>query len=217
MSPGPPGAPHADGGPTPGGDAQPRTQGAHPRRGRTALAMGGTQLGRGRAAQGMGGLHPWRGCSALSRGSPIAGGARRARAKLTVAGHANQQALLEAALLAAVAVDADDGAVLVLEALLVLDVLLDAAAEKALRGGTVGCHSGSPQHGGGSVSLRPQPRYLAALAGVNAVVEAGGDVPADLAEQHHPVQLCGETGMSRVPGCPCGVGGPPTLARPTHW
>lgn len=51
---------------------------------------------------------------------------------LTVSGHAHQQAFLEAALLAAVPVDPHDGAALVLQALLVLDVLLDAPPEEAL-------------------------------------------------------------------------------------
>lgn len=38
------------------------------------------------------------------------------------------------------------------------------------------------------------PPHLAALASMDAVVEAGGDVPADLAEQHHPARLCREEG-----------------------
>lgn len=110
--------------------------------------------------------------------------------RLTVAGHADQQALLEAALLAAVAVDADDGAVLILQALLVLDVLLDAAAEEPLRGAGGSLEvSSSPT----SSPHAPSP-YLAALAGVHTVVEARGDVTADLAEQHHAVQLWGGTG-----------------------
>lgn len=54
---------------------------------------------------------------------------------LTISRHANGETLLEAALLAAVAVDAHDGAVLVLQAPLVLDILLDAPAKKALEGG----------------------------------------------------------------------------------
>lgn len=53
---------------------------------------------------------------------------------LTIARHAHGETLLKAALLAAVAVNADDGAVLILQTLLVLDVLLDAPAEEALEG-----------------------------------------------------------------------------------
>lgn len=52
---------------------------------------------------------------------------------LTVSRHSHHQAFLEAALLASVAVDSHDGAVLVLKALLVLDVLLNAPPEEALR------------------------------------------------------------------------------------
>lgn len=52
---------------------------------------------------------------------------------LTVTGHANGQAFFEAAVLAAVAVHAHYQAVLVLHAHLVVDVLLNAAAEKALQ------------------------------------------------------------------------------------
>ncbi|KAG7219063.1 hypothetical protein INR49_003598, partial [Caranx melampygus] len=52
---------------------------------------------------------------------------------LTVSAHAHRQTLLEATLLAAVPVDPHDGAALVLHTLLVLDVLLDAAAEEALQ------------------------------------------------------------------------------------
>lgn len=51
---------------------------------------------------------------------------------LTVSRHADQQTLLKAALLASVPVDAHDGAVLILKALLVLDVLLDAPPEETL-------------------------------------------------------------------------------------
>lgn len=50
----------------------------------------------------------------------------------SVTGHANGQAFFEAAVLAAVAVHAHYQAVLVLHAHLVVDVLLNAAAEKAL-------------------------------------------------------------------------------------
>lgn len=51
---------------------------------------------------------------------------------LTISGHAHHQAFLEAALLAPVSVDPHDGAALVLKALLILDVLLDAPSEEAL-------------------------------------------------------------------------------------
>ena len=54
-------------------------------------------------------------------------------AALTIARHPHRETLLEAALLAAVAVDTHDGAGLVLKALLVLDVLLDAASEETLQ------------------------------------------------------------------------------------
>lgn len=53
-------------------------------------------------------------------------------AVLTIAGHAHGQTLFEAALLAAVAVNPHDGAGLVLQALFVLDVLLDTASEESL-------------------------------------------------------------------------------------
>lgn len=53
---------------------------------------------------------------------------------LTVSGHAHGETLLEATLLAPVAVDADDGAVLVFQTPLVLDILLDTPTEKALEG-----------------------------------------------------------------------------------
>ena len=52
---------------------------------------------------------------------------------LTISAHAHGEALLKATLLAAVPVDPDDGAAFVLQTLLVLDVLLDAAAEETLR------------------------------------------------------------------------------------
>lgn len=161
---------------------------------------GGPIPGGGHAALGTGGRTPEGMYSTKQTWGPRFWGA--AGAELTITGHADQQALLEAALLAAVAVDADDGAVLVLEALLVLDVLLDAAAEEALRGGGGGVTQDPPQHGRGSVPPQPQPQYLAALAGVDTVVEAGGNIPADLAEQHHPVQLCRGTGVSGAPGYP---------------
>lgn len=53
---------------------------------------------------------------------------------LTISGHAHGETLFEATLLAAVAIDADDGAALVFQTPFVLDVLLDAPAEKALDG-----------------------------------------------------------------------------------
>lgn len=68
---------------------------------------------------------------------------------LTVSRHAHGETLLEATLLAAVAIDADDGAILILQTPFVLDILLDAPTEKA----------------------------LAALTGVHAIVEARGNVP----------------------------------------
>lgn len=52
---------------------------------------------------------------------------------LTISGHADSQTLLEATLLTAVPVDPHDGAVLHLKTLLVLDVLLNAPPEEALR------------------------------------------------------------------------------------
>lgn len=52
--------------------------------------------------------------------------------RLTVTGHAHRQAFLEAAVLAAVAVHAHDEAVLVFHTHFVVDVLLDAPAEKTL-------------------------------------------------------------------------------------
>lgn len=51
---------------------------------------------------------------------------------LTISGHPHHQAFLEAALLAPVSVDPHDGAALVLKALFILDVLLDAPSEEAL-------------------------------------------------------------------------------------
>lgn len=51
---------------------------------------------------------------------------------LTVSRHADQQTLLKAALLASVPVDAHDGAVLILKALFILDVLLDTPPEETL-------------------------------------------------------------------------------------
>lgn len=51
---------------------------------------------------------------------------------LTISRHAHGETLLEATLLAAVTIDADDGAVLIFQTPFVLDVLLDASTEKAL-------------------------------------------------------------------------------------
>lgn len=53
--------------------------------------------------------------------------------ELTITGHADRQAFLEATLLAAIAIDADNVAGLILQALFVLDVLLNAAPEETLR------------------------------------------------------------------------------------
>lgn len=53
---------------------------------------------------------------------------------LTITGHAHGQTLLEAAVLATVAVHAHDQAVLVLHAHLVVNVLLNAAAKESLAG-----------------------------------------------------------------------------------
>lgn len=52
---------------------------------------------------------------------------------LTVSGHANREAFLETTVLAPIAVHAHDQTVLVLHTHLVVDVLLDAAAEKSLK------------------------------------------------------------------------------------
>lgn len=51
---------------------------------------------------------------------------------LTISGHAHGEALLEAAVLAAVPVHAHDETLLVLHAHLVVDVLLNAASEETL-------------------------------------------------------------------------------------
>lgn len=130
------------GAPRLGRDTQPHTRGGIPGRGDTSLGTDtapstgrGTQLQGGPTAPDTSG----KGGAAWDREIPspegIPGSGRQdGPSALTITGHADQQALLEAALLAAVAVDADDRAILVLEALLVLDVLLDAAAEEALRG-----------------------------------------------------------------------------------
>lgn len=67
-----------------------------------------------------------------------------AQHKLTVTGHADCQTLLEAALLAAIPIDADNVAGLVLQAFFVLDVLLNAAPEETLgTGGREGTESAS--------------------------------------------------------------------------
>lgn len=58
---------------------------------------------------------------------------RTTRRLLTVSGHADSEALLEATLLTAVSVDPDDGAVLHFKTLFILDVLLDAPSEKTLQ------------------------------------------------------------------------------------
>ena len=52
---------------------------------------------------------------------------------LTISGHAHRQTLLETAVLAPVAIHTHDQAVLILHTHLVVDILLDAAPEKALR------------------------------------------------------------------------------------
>lgn len=155
------------GGPTPGGDMQLWARGTHSWKGHAAPHIGG-------GGSQEGGTHPWdrhstqcrdvqpwihlgKGRAAWARGIPLpegipSSGRHEGPSKLTVTRHADQQALLEAALLAAVAVDADDRAVLVLEALLVLDVLLDAAAEEALRG-----EAGGITWGPRSVTGAPSP------------------------------------------------------------
>lgn len=58
----------------------------------------------------------------------------------SISRHANGETLLEATLLAAVAIDANDGAVFVFQTPFVLDILLDAPAKKALAALT-GVHS----------------------------------------------------------------------------
>lgn len=50
----------------------------------------------------------------------------------SISGHAHGETLLEATLLAAIAVDSDDGAVLIFQTPFILDVLLDTPTEKAL-------------------------------------------------------------------------------------
>lgn len=87
---------------------------------------------------------------------------RKIERSLTISGHAHVETLLEAAVLAAVAVHAHDQAALVLHTHLVVDVLLDAAAEET----------------------------LAAFTGVNAVMEARRDVPTHLTQEHHASCLC---------------------------
>lgn len=65
------------------------------------------------------------------------------RKLLTISGHAHRKALLEAAVLTAVPVHAHDRAVLVLRTYLVVDVLLDAAAEETLQGAVERGHCGA--------------------------------------------------------------------------
>lgn len=54
--------------------------------------------------------------------------------RLTISRHANGETLLEATLLAAVAIDSNDGTALVFQTPFVLDILLDAPTKKALEG-----------------------------------------------------------------------------------
>ena len=113
---------------------------------------------------------------------------------LTISRHAHGETLLEAALLAAVTIDADDGAVLIFQTPFVLDVLLDAPTEKALwsraasehlgPGQDVSCVRGSP-----APALPSSLPHLAALAGMHAIVEARSHVPTHLTQQHHAIQL----------------------------
>lgn len=53
---------------------------------------------------------------------------------LTISRHAHRETLLETTLLATVAIDANNGAVFILQTPFVLDVLLDAPTEEALEG-----------------------------------------------------------------------------------
>lgn len=55
---------------------------------------------------------------------------------LTISGHAHREALLEAAVLAPVSVHAHDETLLILHTHLVVDILLNAASEETLKGGT---------------------------------------------------------------------------------
>lgn len=57
----------------------------------------------------------------------------KSRQTLTISRHANGDAFLQATVLAPVPVDPQDGALLVLGAGAVLDLLLDAAAEESLQ------------------------------------------------------------------------------------
>ena len=92
-------------------------------------------------------------------------------ASLTISRHSDSDALLEAAVLAPVPVDAHDVALLILEAGPVLDLLLDGTAEEA----------------------------LATLARVHAIVEARRLVSAHPAQHRVPVKLCNnKTGQIRV-------------------
>lgn len=119
---------------------------------------------------------------------------------LTVSRHAHGETLLEAALLAAVTIDADDGAVLIFQTPFVLDVLLDAPTEKALGSRAASEHPGPGQayvsrgRGSPAPALPSSLPHLATLAGVHTVVEAGGHVPTHLTQQHHAIQLCRKRG-----------------------
>lgn len=112
-------------------------------------------------------------------------------AGLTVAGHAQRQAFLQAAVLAAVAVGAVDQAV-PLPGAGVAGVVLLAAPEKTLRG--TGRRWESARRG----ASPPQPpssgrprAHLAAFAGDNAVVDPRGLVSADLARDHFDLGCSG--------------------------
>ena len=52
--------------------------------------------------------------------------------KLTISAHSNSDAFLESAVLATIAIDAQNGALLILGARTVLDLLLDAPPEETL-------------------------------------------------------------------------------------
>lgn len=123
------------------------------------------------------------------------------RRTLTISGHAHGQTLLEATLLAAVAVDPHNGAVLHLQALLVLDVLLDASPEEALPRGTPtdqvkqqGCVTDVDSEAMVQVFFfllsDRKSSHLAALAGVHTIVKARGHIAAHLAQQYHAVDFC---------------------------
>ena len=86
-------------------------------------------------------LAVWLACSVHKTASKVTGDwliplpnmKKRTYIELTISTHSDGHALLEPAILAAVPVDAQDRAVLVLRAWLVLNLLLDRTAEKALR------------------------------------------------------------------------------------